>query len=570
MVHTMPSIKWERSALLIFVSLILLAVGIFVLPYWVPVAPSISQSYVTGFNNRVALAMLVFGGALFAVATGGVLPEADPIDRQLPRWVLWGALFFTLVLCAVLRHHRVHEGFGMEAQYLLDRQLHLGTADRVYRDFEFIYGPLLLYPGYWFHKLFHLSPLSGYMLSWVVDCLAGVAMIWFVMANIELPTRFRWLIFTIFYLIALNGITGEGVNYSPLRAYCSAFLCVAVFVFWKRHHKPYATAAWMIACIAFALAISPEQGVALMFGLSLFVLLLVWRNKDIFPVKAAAAVLIADLLLIALAAHAGEFNSMRAFSSGGYNFPVLPSPVNIVSIGIYLCGFGLLYRGLRQQAESVVIPLGLCGIPLLASALGRADVGHLTGAMPIFLLGIFALAGRPRLFAVSVILMGYFYVYPSWLPQQVLGRGHHSAPQETEVQAGMPPPSGTTIASDRTYFAPLKLPFGADGRTVWPAYSGYYYGTENMLAQQSIAEKENEIIRRRAPYLLLPDSGPEPELAFLDVESNPDRLHVLEDSPWVPRAIHEPLNPSPVVATISQLYKPTDQQERGWRVWELR
>ena len=198
-------------------------------------------------------------------------------------------------------------------------------------------------------------------------------------------------------------------------------------------------------------------------------------------------------------------------------------------------------------------------------------MGHINGAIPMHLIGLFALAGRPRLFKPFRVLIGYFYVYPSWLPQQVVADLHHSAArQQPAVQAAMPPPTGARIASDRAYFAPLEMPFGADGRPIWNAYSGYYYGTENMIAQQSIAEKDKEIVRRRAPYLLLPDKGPELMISFWETEYNPDLLHMLEGSPWAPRAIREPLSPNPIVAAITQLYKPTDQREQGWRVWELR
>ena len=46
--------------------LLLVAAAVFLLPYAVPVAPSISLSYIAGYNNRAAVLLLIAGIALFA------------------------------------------------------------------------------------------------------------------------------------------------------------------------------------------------------------------------------------------------------------------------------------------------------------------------------------------------------------------------------------------------------------------------------------------------------------------------------------------------------------------------
>jgi len=83
---------------------------------------------------------------------------------------------------------------------------------------------------------------------------------------------------------------------------------------------------------------------------------------------------------------------MRAYTAGGYSFPLLPSPSVVLTLGLYLFAACIVVQCLRQHNEvSVTLPLVCAGFAMLPAAMGRCDLGHLMSAWPAFLVGIFAI-----------------------------------------------------------------------------------------------------------------------------------------------------------------------------------
>src|SRR5579875_2006385 len=371
------------------------AVAMFSLPYHVPVAPVMSQSYATGFNNHLASALFLAACGCFCLATGGsrVPPKAE--DRKLPLSFLGGALVLSILLPTVWRVRREHKPLGSESAYLLNRHIHLLHGARLYRDIEFIYGPLLLYPGVLLQKLTHVSALHAYMAVWVLYWALGTGMFWYLIAALEIPNARRWLLFLFLYLMALVPLRSEGVQYTPLRSYFAAFFAVLVAQYWLRTGSGRRTAVLMAVAIVLGFGISPEQGFGLGIGLSAYAVLLAFTSAKRFPALGAAAVVTVALIATGVAKSAGELRSTSGFAQGGQNFPLLPSPLNCFLLAIYVCALMVLYRAVRSRDwKSMAIPLGLCGLPMLSSALGRCDAGHLSGDTPLYVLGLFWIFGQ--------------------------------------------------------------------------------------------------------------------------------------------------------------------------------
>ncbi len=550
-----------------------LALAVFVVPYHVAVAPTVSQSYRVGFNNHAALLLFLGAALLLSVATGGfTIAKAE--DRRLPRWWLVAGVLLTLSLCAIWRIDRAHKALGSESHYQLNRQAQMVGGMRLYRDLEFIYGPLLEYPGYWLQAGLHWSPLRAYMTSWVVDWLLGTAMLWCMVAWTNLPTRYRWVLFVFldaFTLLML--LPSEGTHYTPLRVLCAGFLSVAVATYWRRTHAPYRTAAVMVGAIACGFAVSPEQGTALALGLSAYALLLGWKNRAQFPVAAAAIVPIGAAAIVAGATGWGVLRSMHGFAQGGNNFPLLPSPANVIVLGVYLCAIAAFYRVvLEGDWDSAAVSMGLCGIPMLSSAFGRCDLQHLTSAMPLLLLGFFWLAGRRWTFAIWLVLGTYSFFNAGtllYLAQRSLTKARHDsvalpAPLPQYVKEGVPVPAG------QEYFAPFALPVGLDGRARWGASSGYYFGLQNVLTPEDINTKANEIRKRHAPFLLLPDNPEGAVPLFWLAERDVNYVRMSEGSAWAPQQKRPLPSTQAMTDAIESEYVATDSREDGWRVWKRR
>ena len=97
MIEYFPTLRSRRSVL---AALFLLLAAVFFLPYLVPVTPSVSLSYVVGYNNRVAFLILSAGSVLFALLTRSRFPEAVSADQPLGRPSLLVALVIALLACA--------------------------------------------------------------------------------------------------------------------------------------------------------------------------------------------------------------------------------------------------------------------------------------------------------------------------------------------------------------------------------------------------------------------------------------------------------------------------------------
>lgn len=556
---------------------LLLIVAMFFVPYRVPVAPSVSQSYATGFNNHAALLLFLCGGLFFAIA---IRPWAFPVpvqDRPLPKTLLYGSMLLSLCACIVWRLDRAGKGMGSESPYLIDRQIHMVAGAHLYRDLEFIYGPLLVYPGYWLQRLTSLSPLQAYMTQWTLEWVVGTAMLWYMVARVRLLTRHRMAVFLFLYACALTMLPTEGTHYTPMRVYCAGFLAVAAGEVVRHPMRASLRAAAFSVAIALGFAVSPEQGVALGLGLSAYSLLLAWKAPSRLTWRAAACVPLAGATAAVAAKAWGMLRSMNGFASGGYNFPLLPSAMNLFILSVYLFGIALVLAVVaRKDWLSSAVPLGLCGLPMLTSAFGRCDLEHLTSAVPLYLAGWFCLARRSWWFRAALllaVLMLFDVQSILGLASRVLGRATGQRPPEhaTAAPPVAPEAVGRKItAAGRPYFAPFALPVGTDGLPRWGADSGFFFGIQNVLTTEDLRAKADEIEHRRAPYLLLPDLPQQPDLRFWSAEENIAEVARLEGSRWAP-VVRRPLPDIAVVnQVVSRMYVPTDMREDGWRVWALR
>ena len=66
-----PPLRLTRAPLAIAVVLLAGAAATLVLPYFVPVAPVISESYLLGFNNQACFVIFVTFALFFSWWTGG-------------------------------------------------------------------------------------------------------------------------------------------------------------------------------------------------------------------------------------------------------------------------------------------------------------------------------------------------------------------------------------------------------------------------------------------------------------------------------------------------------------------
>lgn len=387
--------------------------AVFVLPLAVPMPPTGSYSYILGFNNHVALLAYLAVLAIGCFSVRG-LTLAPPVpDRGLAgpdrRTVLLG-LLVTFVLCLLLTWV-ASPTWGMdESPYLIGRVYQVLAGHRPYVDFEFIYGPVLLYLPAWTSRLLNIGIGPAYFIIWTLEWLTGVIMAAFVVRGLgfrrERANTAFWVLLSLF----LSSLINTGETYTPLRELAAVLSILAV------HHFLVSSRRWLAFLVAVLAAaaiflISPEMALAFMASTALYLLLCavtrenLWRDKSY--VAGSALTLLAFYAELRLAMHAHEFDSAKQFGHGGSDTPLLLTPtIFFVFAMIFIAGTFAARRLLERDLRDARIAASIVGFALLPGALGRADPTHLVlyGMSAMMVTLALASTGTQKTWRTTVVL----------------------------------------------------------------------------------------------------------------------------------------------------------------------
>ncbi len=559
--------------------LLLLTVLVCFLPYFFPPrTPVVSISYITGYNNRLAEILFVLGLLLFALFARGELAAFATSDRTLPRRTLGFTTAAAALFCFLRRFHRSPQSLGSEAIYANNRLEMLLSGLHPYRQFEYAYGPAHLYLPAFFVHTFHTLPTTGFYLWWALQWVAGTAMLWATIRLIELPLARRTAVFLTLWLFELPNLVHEGTAYTPVRIIGSAFFLAALHWLAQRFRNPILLVAASLLAIVGALAISPEQGTGVFFGLcGWFALQLLPRVRAQSPAPPSIAMpafcvfLAGAAAIFTLAARFGLFLSLATFSGGGYAYPLLPSPTMLLLLFVYVAAVALAARDLfAGRAQAISIPLALGGISMLPAALGRCDFFHVQFAAPAFLLGVCAIEAQPALRRWWTPLALVFVLLPG-LGLPLIARFLHLNPIAAPVLASndpasrVPPPQAPCTTLYRTpdiILPPNIAPAQACLQT------GYFMDQVDVLTPAAIGQKIVEL-QSPANLPLLLDDVPLTD-QILSLEDDPRALRLNELSPFTPPIRRAGVSYQPLIDFIQQNYLPDLHPIGPYRVWRPR
>lgn len=405
-------VAFSEGWLLLFF-LVIAAVVVFWLPWFVPLQSAVkSESYSLGFNNRIAVFGLVACIVLHGIC---LLLRARPHCRS-ANCLEWLSLkkslhvhqrgarlgvavlvFVTLAqLCFLFWwNHVVRSPYWSESGYFLSRIDLLALGFTPYRDFQFLYGPALLYGPLLVDRL---------SLGWLglEDSYAVCIGISYVIGNICFYVFLRGLrlsdrLFTVALacgLLLFSPVT-MGLNYTPLRFALVPSLLVLLStceLSWLK--KP--SRWWSLAVLSFcfvlaALVVSPEMGVAMIVGILGYCSMLVLRG-DRYSALCLVAGVACSAGLFYGAVPAEYFSGIFTFKAGGNNFPIYPNIHNLVFLFSVQFVFPLLGSSAFVKTEDMrsALAIALCcaGGILMFPALGRCDPGHvfLNSLIPLFIM----------------------------------------------------------------------------------------------------------------------------------------------------------------------------------------
>jgi hypothetical protein len=377
---------------------------IFILPWHMPLrGPIQSESYTFGFSNITAhLGLALSIAVIFGIRL--LIPSLGDRDRKLGEGLFCApvqrshAMNITVLGCISLTlvvvggwWHLLPFGYFGESTFFLTR-LDMMTLGKVpYQDFDFGYGPAMLWLPFLIHKAAHglVAMDTAYIATVLLHYTLGILALEYIVRSLKISDRCR-IGLLIFATLASLNIT-LGVIYTPLRFIYALW---AIFFLHQTFRTSSLWKCWMVAFLLpfLGLLLSPESGLVTCLALLIGLL---WYFKIGEGIKALAALAVAAALAAAVGLLGlGYFKMILFFGGGAYNFPILPSPY-IISLLLVVCWLipQLADAGWRLESTaaplliSLVIALGL----FLPAALGRCDPGHvLLNGLGVLILGIAA------------------------------------------------------------------------------------------------------------------------------------------------------------------------------------
>ena len=421
----------------IVASALVTLVGVFVAPWYVGgIQPVAGESYAFGFHNRTATVSLVL--AVGIIWLGGLFtPAVREQSRRVLDWFRVGDPWkserqdrIVLLIACVIMAGVVLWLDGVlvipywgEADYFLCRIDLVAMGYRPYVDFQYNYGPLLLYVPLAIDMLSQgsLGIETAYSVTVVGLTLLGFCATFFFLNALTIPAKYRPLVLGMALAVWLP--LTMGLNYVPLRFTYVPF-ALAAFDWCVRRCGDAAKNASFVGLAAAGLAtgaflLSPEMGVSCCCGILASSTTMAIAGRTTSAIGSAAGVIAA--VVVTHVFSDGYFEGLRAFAGGANNFPVIPNLHNVLLVVSALFVLGNLGIAVTNNRHDPRAPLAASvaasAAVLLAPALGRCDPGHvLFNELLIFFCLFAATAARGEgwlkvwlaVFAVAFIVMMQF------------------------------------------------------------------------------------------------------------------------------------------------------------------
>ncbi|MBL0171609.1 MAG: hypothetical protein IPP90_12920 [Gemmatimonadaceae bacterium] len=355
-----------------------------------------------GYSNPVAYrallvwsAIVLIGGALSARTldagewTGA--SEGDRPSSSTPRlgWEPW--LIGLLLLLAYFPAALARTGpFGEDSLMLaVLARMHEGQIP--YRDFEFLYGPLLIFPAHWWHQVAGFSMGAYYLGYAFLQALGFAALMACIIRLVGREHRRHWWCFLLIAPFFLDTLLG--INWFGLRR----LLPLLLLVFVARRSGGPKRSVLAGAAGGLLLAYSHDYAIAALLAIAALALLESLHERSLLPLRRGAAVGTTALATWSLvtfgllgkdgaAAYLSQSRELvTRFSLGEAGFTFYWTVSAVALFGLFTMSLVRVAVALpRLRARTLehgdrLLVLGLVyALILLKAGLNRADTFHLT------------------------------------------------------------------------------------------------------------------------------------------------------------------------------------------------
>jgi hypothetical protein len=290
---------------------------------------------------------------------------------------------------------------------------------RLFRDFEFAYGPLMFYLPVWISRIFHLTLANSYYLAWTVQWGLGGWVLWKTVTIAAKGTPHARVIYQLLWVFFLSSVLDSGTNYTPLRFASPLLFALVVWNLYTRGARHLVTFSLASAAATALLFYSPEQGIVFTVGTLLYFLVCVRSRR---PGTLAALGLFCCVMAGALwlALKVGDLDNMFTVGAGVMNIPILFSFQTLVLLLLVVVSGCVVVAGFRTRASSHPLLYLIClSVVSTPAAFSRADVGHIIiNTLGALIASLVVLSQYPKAwqwtwlsFATVIVLVSYAHAH---------------------------------------------------------------------------------------------------------------------------------------------------------------
>lgn len=298
-----------------------------------------------------------------------------------------------------------------EASYIFKRILSANSGNIPYIDFEYLYGPLLIYFPIFLERIFGINLNLSYIFLFNLLYLISHLILFNILKK-DLEIKKSYLIIIFFIFCSFHYSFSLGIPQLYIRTILTIYLLLLLkkFVIQKKNN----IYLFLQPIFFFLLwSLFPEQ--ALVFLLASFILFFFNKNKINFSFYFFTSTILIVLISLNNQFIFSSFKSILFFSSGSRDFPVLPNIFTITFLIFFILNlifisfnfniidtFKKKFLIQNHQKYLIIFFVGFLNIPLM---FGRSDPGHIfIGGLGIFISTLYILE-----FFINHKYSKYFY-----------------------------------------------------------------------------------------------------------------------------------------------------------------
>ncbi len=372
-----------------------------------------SDSYIFGFNNKIAILSItafifIYYFIVFNKSSSCQIFTDDNKGIAVNTWVYMTSAFL-LSGYIVMLYFLVGKDWYGEGIYFIRRIDMILMGKNPYIDFEYAYGPALIYIPVYFHLIMSkagFSVKSSYYIVFIITIFLSLGCLAYIIRCFNISAKYKNIIFAVFALSSWN--PGIGLHYTLLR-----FILPVVFILYihrllcNNKIKSKILLLTLLSVISTFIILSVSQEIGIAYYITLIAYIAYLRiNLGKEYIFCFIIHIIVPPIIVAYIFPTDYFASIINFNKGGNSFPIVPTFYIILYLFclFYTVPLQLKFSLVPVYNNAINLAMAVFTVCTIPGAMGRCDIGH------VFYYGITVLMITPVILLIKYPKFFKYYI----------------------------------------------------------------------------------------------------------------------------------------------------------------